>query len=369
MTASDPFRFVGNVTWILRKLLEHIYYRTRINGMGHVWIGQGLNRGNPPEHSTGRAADIIIASAVGLHPTAVQKANGWVIARYLMKHARTLNIAWIIWDGRIWNPSRDRYNVWRTYTGGYGVSGGHYDHIHVMLSNGSGKIPNDVIPMAAGAPVSPPVAKPTPDLPNTGGSTSNFPGAWAFKYGAQNDSVIYVNQRLRAHGHNPGTPDSIWGHGSINAMKAFQKAKGNVGSGVDGVPGPQDWAALSKAPAAKPAPSKPAPVAPPKPARKPKELGKVSIGRLKWAKDRDPQAKGTPLGQYADDVYTLELALNRTGWLAQAQVDGHYGTATVDACKGFQRKHSSARNPDGVLGRKELTRLFELARTPKTIHN
>lgn len=41
--------------------------------------------------------------------------------------------------------------------------------------------------------------------------------------------------------------------------------------------------------------------------------------------------------------------------------DGHYGSATVDAVKAFQRKHSGSRNPDGWMGARELTRLRALS--------
>lgn len=102
---------------------------------------------------------------------------------------------------------------------------------------------------------------------------------------------------------------------------------------------------------------------------KPRIVGTVSVSALKSARYTDPPKPGEPLGKYADQVFTLETALARTGWIRQSSVDGHYGTSTVGngssgigGATGFQKKHSGTRNPDGWLGKKELTLLFKLAK-------
>ena len=117
------------------------------------------------------------------------------------------------------------------------------------------------------------------------------------------------------------------------------------------------------------------PVAAPAPApRKAMEVGTVSVDHLKAARYADPPKSGTPLGQYADEVYTLELALVRTRWLRPGRADGHYGADTVGdgspgfgGVKGFQKKHSGTSTPDGWMGVRELTLLFKLAGMSKTV--
>lgn len=118
----------------------------------------------------------------------------------------------------------------------------------------------------------------------------------------------------------------------------------------------------------------PGPVPAPAPVRKVKEVGTVSVAHLKTARYQDPPKSGTPLGAYADEVYTLELALVRTKWLRAGRADGHYGVDTVGdgspgygGVKGFQKKHSGATAPDGWMGERELRLLFKLAGMSKTV--
>lgn len=131
--------------------------------------------------------------------------------------------------------------------------------------------------------------------------------------------------------------------------------------------------ALSGAAIGAAAPVRPATPAPAKPstpaAAKPKLVGTVSVAALKAARYADPPKAGTPVGQYADQVLTLETALAKTGWLRSQYVDGHYGSTTVGdgssgygGTTGFQRKHSGTTKPDGWLGAKELGKLFSLAK-------
>lgn len=112
----------------------------------------------------------------------------------------------------------------------------------------------------------------------------------------------------------------------------------------------------------------------PQPASSLRLVSVVDVSNLKSARYSDPPKKGTPHGPYANEVYTLETALAKTGWLSKNHVDGHYGMMTVGdgslgvgGCRGFQRKHSGAKHPDGWLGPKELRKLFELANMNVTV--
>lgn len=87
----------------------------------------------------------------------------------------------------------------------------------------------------------------------------------------------------------------------------------------------------------------------------------MSVSALKAARQTDPSKKGTPKGKAAGQVKELEKAFVLTDWLKSSLADGHYGTATVEAAEGFQRKHSGTSKPDGWLGKKELALLARLA--------
>ena len=130
---------------------------------------------------------------------------------------------------------------------------------------------------------------------------------------------------------------------SVRLPAGFKWAAG-ASAGVGG-------GATPKPPAPKPPASKPAP----------ELVGTVSVASLKRARYADPPMAGRPVGTAGNQVYTLEAALVRTGWLAPRYRDGHYGSTTVEAVQGFQRKHSGASKPDGWMGPEELRRLFRLA--------
>jgi hypothetical protein len=76
-------------------------------------------------HPHGRAADLMISSF----------QQGDEIADYLVKNAATFNAQEIIWNRRIWTPSKG----WHPYTG----PSPHTDHVHIGVGTGNliGKIP------------------------------------------------------------------------------------------------------------------------------------------------------------------------------------------------------------------------------------
>ena len=73
-------------------------------------------------------------------PRATELANGWRIATWLRAHATALHIRYLIWQGRIWDPTTPDQNGWgRPYNGGgiydpTDTTGGHYDHIHLSIT-------------------------------------------------------------------------------------------------------------------------------------------------------------------------------------------------------------------------------------------
>lgn len=97
----------------------------------------------------------------------------------------------------------------------------------------------------------------------------------------------------------------------------------------------------------------------PKPSDMPKARPSFSVSALKAARYKHPARSGT--SDRTEQVKVFEQALVKTGWLKPSLADGHYGTATVEAVKRFQRKHSGVRNGDGWMGMRELTLLVRLA--------
>ncbi|GAA3667407.1 peptidase inhibitor family I36 [Lentzea atacamensis] len=110
----------------------------RLTGETHCWVGD--YRSNEPSdsnHNTGNALDCTISNAIGQHPNAAQKEQGWKLANWLKKYASKLDVRYVIWQGKIWSVARASEG-WRTYNGGSGVTSGHYDHVHVSIQNPHG---------------------------------------------------------------------------------------------------------------------------------------------------------------------------------------------------------------------------------------
>ncbi|MFD4668888.1 peptidase inhibitor family I36 protein [Lentzea sp. NPDC058450] len=107
----------------------------RLTGEKQCWVGD-YRPGQPStsNHNTGNALDCTISSAIGSYPSEAQKAQGWKLAYWLQKYAAALDVRYVIWQGKIWSVARASEG-WRTYTGGSGVTGGHYDHVHVSVQN------------------------------------------------------------------------------------------------------------------------------------------------------------------------------------------------------------------------------------------
>ncbi|WP_246017382.1 peptidase inhibitor family I36 protein [Micromonospora pisi] len=106
-----------------------------LTGETHCWVGDYRSyEASTTNHNTGNALDCTISDAIGSYPNAAQEAQGWKLARWLQKYASELDVRYVIWDGMIWSVARSSEG-WRTYTAGSGVTGGHYDHVHVSIQN------------------------------------------------------------------------------------------------------------------------------------------------------------------------------------------------------------------------------------------
>lgn len=82
------------------------------------------------DHYTGRAVDVML-----LPVGSVQSELGWRIALYLQANAVALDITYVIWQARIWSPSRAAAG-WRPYRHPQGRTDAtalHMDHVHVSV--------------------------------------------------------------------------------------------------------------------------------------------------------------------------------------------------------------------------------------------
>ena len=61
------------------------------------------------------------------------------------------------------------------------------------------------------------------------------------RMGDSGDAVMTLQTELNAQGYNCGEADGVFGQNTLNAVKAFQTAKGLT---ADGVVGAQTWGAL-----------------------------------------------------------------------------------------------------------------------------
>jgi hypothetical protein len=130
----DPTGTGGCVTqataWLLAQVAAHVHQGPVTCWDAHAW--------NPSsDHPKGRACDYTIGR-LGDFPRRADVLRGWALAEWLRTCAAALHVSYVIFQGRIWSLRRAREG-WRPYSGG-GVydptdpTGGHYDHVHVSLS-------------------------------------------------------------------------------------------------------------------------------------------------------------------------------------------------------------------------------------------
>lgn len=328
----------------MRRIYELIW-KLRVVAWSVLWTGSGWRPGSV-EHASGSAIDAMMASGVGKEPTAEQRAAGYRLLSWLTKNRVALKLQGVIWDGNIYgysDPSwRARPLTWKPSD----ASNQHRDHLHIKGFDNRADVPPGFDPGMDVDVEIPDNGKGDPVIDPWDGKS--LPDLDVFSSGFKHPANLLLQKRLVVHGQNPGELDSIFGPKTRAAVRAFQVANKWTGTNADGIPGPVTWERLMEDPTVP---------------TKTHTVSVVSVSHLKKARHEDPPKSGTPLGSFANEVFTLETALFKTGYLKSAnRVDGHYGSATVDAAKQFQRERSNDRSPDGWLGPRELQRLFELAK-------
>jgi len=148
-------------------------------------------------------------------------------------------------------------------------------------------------------------------------------GAAVLRLHHRGEPVRDLQQRLAAAGHVPvGDDAGVFGPATESALRAFQEARGIR---VDGICGPETWAALV-------------------------ESGFALGDRLVY--ERSPNLRG-------DDVAELQRRLNALGFDA-GRGDGIFGPHTADALREFQRNVAAV--PDGICGPESIAALDRLSR-------
>jgi hypothetical protein len=79
----------------------------------------GYRAGDPGDHGTGHAVDVMCG-----------RADGDALAAHLQAMAGTLHIKYLIWRQRIWYPGS---GVWKPMEDRGSITANHYDHVHVSV--------------------------------------------------------------------------------------------------------------------------------------------------------------------------------------------------------------------------------------------
>ncbi|SDC72802.1 peptidoglycan-binding domain-containing protein [Actinokineospora iranica] len=275
------------------------------------WIGDAAHATRNSDHNPwvkdGAGVGVVRAFDVDSGPGGDTEIGLWVA-----EHVRTLgraghpalgNGSYVISARRIASPKSGW--AWRAYTG----SNPHVSHTHVSVSLAAGGYDSGQgWGIAGGGGPTPP-----PPSPNPGGRPT-------IRQGSRGDAVREAQQRLAAHGFDPGRADGAFGPRTREATRRFQSARGLT---ADGVIGPNTWGALLAAPpAAAPAP-------------------RPTIRR----------------GAKGDLVREAQNLLNaRLPNLPPLNVDGDFGRATEARVKDAQRAFGLA--ADGVIGPATWPRLL-----------
>jgi hypothetical protein len=117
----------------VRREVEKAFGDLPLGGFAPGGVRTGHQQGSA--HYDGRAVDIFVRP--------VNEANnrkGWAIAQYAVAHAKRLDIAHVIFDGRIWTSGPRSSEGWRKYDPGDRPGDRavllHRDHVHVDVVQG-----------------------------------------------------------------------------------------------------------------------------------------------------------------------------------------------------------------------------------------
>ncbi|PSN65119.1 hypothetical protein BS50DRAFT_611283 [Corynespora cassiicola Philippines] len=110
-----------------RKVVERFPGRVR-----EVGCVRACGCGSGSDHCCGKAVDLMCSDAGG-----TATLSGKEIAEWIMNNRGRLNLKYVIWGQKIWNPSQDKvkgWKNWRTMEDRGDITANHWDHVHVSFN-------------------------------------------------------------------------------------------------------------------------------------------------------------------------------------------------------------------------------------------
>lgn len=95
------------------------------------WVETALGvgeRAGPSDHGSGNAVDFMISN----YDSPAQRKRGWDLAKWFKTNAADLDVKYVIFDQKIWNPGRG--NEWRPMENRGNDTQNHLDHVHVSFN-------------------------------------------------------------------------------------------------------------------------------------------------------------------------------------------------------------------------------------------
>jgi len=192
-------------------------------------------------HATGRCSDIS-RRKYGRHP-GTSRQNLEKVCDWLVVHAEDIGLEYLADyeygnGGRGWRCDRDD---WQIYRPGIIAGGGSGDWIHVEISPEKADSTDWIDAVMASFPLTSSAPAPAPADDNS------YPGSSTKRGSRATARIRQIQEKLVEHGARnsrntgPLVVDGDFGAATDAAVKAFQDARGLT---VDGIVGPQTWAAL-----------------------------------------------------------------------------------------------------------------------------
>lgn len=190
-------------------------------------------------HATGRAADIS-RRKYGKHP-GTSRQNLEKVCDWLVEHAEDIGLEYLADyeygnGGRGWRCDRDD---WQVYRPGIIAGGGSGDWLHIELQADKADSTDWIDAVMSSFPLTSNAPAPADD--------SSYPGSSTKRGSRATARIRQIQEKLVEHGarnsrnSGPLVVDGDFGAATDAAVKAFQDARGLT---VDGIVGPQTWAAL-----------------------------------------------------------------------------------------------------------------------------
>lgn len=200
------------MVWRLSKSIAQLEEQI-ISEYGRIaWLGTkgDSNHSSASDHNGGGITDpngTIVVRAIDIrHLGGGPDCNK--LAKSLMSDSRLKGGGYLIFDGRIWNPSRDSYGVWRTFSGNP-----HRGHMHVSVSKTKARYDDGSNWDIGGS---------SSNGYNKGTVTALF--CWR---GNENEAVELLQIQLKELGYYTGEIDRKYGPKTSDAVLAMRKARGS----------------------------------------------------------------------------------------------------------------------------------------------